>query len=85
MNTARARWSKVRIEVDEVVYEGQLYVPDGKCRVSDVLADERPFLNLIEVSINGKTPPERFIAVNKRYIRTLRALDEAGAALDRGL
>ena len=76
---ARARWSKVRVEVDDIVYDGQLYVPDGKRRVSDVLSDERPFLNLIEVSINGKTPRERFVAINKRYIRTLRILDEGDA------
>jgi len=76
----RARWSKVRVEVDDVVYDGQLYVPDGKRRVSDVLADERPFLNLIEVSVNGSEPRERFVAINKRYIRTLRILDEGELA-----
>lgn len=76
---ARARWSKVVVEVDGIAYEGQLYIPDGKRRVSDVLCDERPFLNLIEVAINGKTPRERYVAINKSYVRTLRVLDEGEA------
>ena len=45
-----------------------------------MLSDERPFLNLIEVSVNGKTLRERFIAINKRYIRTPRVLDEGDLA-----
>jgi hypothetical protein len=72
----RARWSKVQAEVDGIVYEGQLHIPDGLRRVSDVLSDERPFLNLIEVSVNGKPQRERYIAINKRHIRTLRVLDD---------
>lgn len=81
----RARWSKVRVEVDDVTYEGQLHLPDGLHRVSDVLCDDRPFLNLIEVSVNGKAPRERFIAINKRSIRTVRVLDdgELSGGLDR--
>jgi hypothetical protein len=80
----KARWSKVRVEVDDVVYDGQLYIPDGH-RASDVLSDDRSFLNLIEVSVDGKTPRERFIAINKRSIRTVRVLDdgELQGSLDR--
>ena len=73
---ARARRCVVRVEVEGAVYVGKMYVPDGKRRVSDVLADERSFLNLTDVSIDGSEILEEYLAVNKDYVRTLRILDE---------
>jgi hypothetical protein len=66
----------VRIETDSGTFVGRVYVAHGKGRVSDVLSDERPFLNLTEVKSGEAGPAEAFVAINKRCIRTLRVLDE---------
>jgi hypothetical protein len=73
---ARARWATVKIETDTAIYVGRLYVPETKQRVSDVLADERQFLSLTEVSVNSTLAVEPFVAVNKACVRTLRVLHE---------
>jgi hypothetical protein len=73
---ARARWCTVRIETDRAVYVGRVYVPETKKRLSDVLCDERPFLSLTDVSINGSGTLEPFMALNKQFIHTARIVDE---------
>ena len=79
----RAKWSLVSIETDSAIYVGRIFVPESQRRLSDVLCDERPFVNLTEVSINGCHPAEPFVALNKSCIRTVRVLeDEAGSPLD---
>lgn len=75
----RARWSTVRIETDTAVYVGRVFVPETKKRLSDVLCDDRPFLNVTEVSINDSETLESFVAVNKTCIRTVRVLHEGEA------
>jgi hypothetical protein len=75
-SAGRARWATVKVETENAVYVGRLYVPETKKRVSDVLGDERPFLNLTEVSTNDAVDTEGFLAINKAFIRTLRILDE---------
>jgi hypothetical protein len=72
----RARRCTVRIETDSGVFVGKVYVPHGKGRVSDVLSDERVFLNLTDATTNDGLTVESYIAVNKSHIRTLRVLDE---------
>jgi hypothetical protein len=66
----------VRIETEGASYVGQLYVPETKRRLTDVLADTRPFVHLVNVTINGGSEAEPFIALNKRFIRTVRIVDE---------
>jgi len=73
---ARARWATVRIETEGATYVGRLYVPESKKRLSDVLCDDRPFVNMTQVSINDSHQIEPFVALNKQYIRTVRVLDE---------
>jgi hypothetical protein len=72
----RARWATVRVETDGATYVGRVFVPETKRRLSDVLADERMFISLTEVSINDADVVEPFIAVNKQYIRTIRVLND---------
>jgi hypothetical protein len=72
----RARWATVRVETDGATYVGRVYVPETKRRLSDVLADERMFISMTEVSINDAEIVEPFIAVNKQYIRTIRVLND---------
>lgn len=79
----RAKWSLVSIETENAIYVGRVFVPETLRRLSDVLCDERPFVNLTEVSINGHQPVEPFVALNKTCIRTVRVLeDEAGTPYD---
>jgi len=72
----RAHRSTVRVETDSGTFVGKVYVAHGKGRVSDILSDERQFLNLTEVISSESGQIEPFVAINKRYIRTLRILDE---------
>ena len=72
----RARWVGVRIETDTATYVGRVYVPETKRRVSDLLSDDRPFVHLTEVVDPTTSNREAFIAINKRFIRTVRVLDE---------
>ena len=78
---SRARWATVRIETDGGTYVGRIYVPETKKRLSDVLSDERPFLNLTEVSFNGAPGVEPFVAINKQYVRTIRVIEECEAGV----
>ena len=77
--SARAKWSTVRIETDTAVYVGRIFIPETKRRLSDVLSDDRPFINLTEVSVNDTEGTEAFVALNKRYVRTVRILHEGDA------
>ena len=77
---SRAKWATVRVETEGATYVGRLYVPDSKRRLSDVLCDDRPFLNLTEVSINDSAVMEPFVALNKSYVRTVRILHEGELA-----
>jgi hypothetical protein len=79
--SGKARWCKVRIETETAVYVGRMYLTDGKKRLSDVLCDERPFLNLTEVTINDCGSVESFVALNKNYVRTLRILQDVAEAM----
>ena len=74
-----ARWAMVRVETDGGVYVGRVFVPEPRTRVSDVLADDRQFLSLTEVRVNDGAQVEAYMAVNKRFVRTLRILDEGFA------
>jgi len=75
----RARWATVRIETEGTVYVGRIFVPETKKRVSDVIADERMFLNLTQVSVNDSSAVEAFVALNKQYVKTIRVLNESEA------
>ena len=79
----RARWATVRIETEAHVYVGRIYVPETKKRLSDVLSDERLFINLTEVSVNDSAGIEPFIAINKQYVRTIRVIEENEIRPDR--
>jgi DNA-directed RNA polymerase alpha subunit len=79
-SAARARWATVRIETEGTVYVGRIYVPETKKRVSDVIADDRMFLNLTQVSVNDSSEVEAFVALNKQYVKTIRVISENEAA-----
>jgi len=76
---ARARWATVRIETEGTVYVGRIFVPETKKRLSDVISDERMFLNLTQVSVNDSAAVEPFVALNKQYVKTIRVINESEA------
>lgn len=78
---SQATWPTVRIETDLATYVGQVCVPATTRRLSDVLADERPFLHLVQVQINDGCEREPFLALNKSFIRTVRIVDEGKGEL----
>lgn len=71
----RARRAVVHVVTERHHYHGTLYVPDGKKRVSDVLCDGKPFLNLTDVATDGGAVDE-FLAINKSAILSLRIVRE---------
>jgi hypothetical protein len=86
MAPSRARWATVQVDTETGTYVGRLYVPETKKRASDVLSDDRLFIFLTEVSLGESTHVEPFVAINKRFVRTVRILDDgAPEGIPRGL
>ena len=77
---AKARWATVRIETEGAVYVGRVFVPETKKRLSDVLCDDRPFLNMTDVTINDGDQVEPFVAINKTFVKSVRVLHEEDSA-----
>jgi lipoate-protein ligase B len=73
---AVTRWATVRIEAAAATYVGRVYVAENQQRLADVLADDRPFISLNGVTINGEPDMEPFVAVSKRCIRSIHVLAE---------
>ncbi len=69
----------MRVETEGTVYVGRIYVPETKKRLSDVLCDDRAFLNLTEVTIGNSDHVEPFVAVNKTFVKSVRVLHEEEA------
>lgn len=81
----RARWATIRVETDGCIYVGRVYVPETRKRLSDMLCDERTFLNLTDVTINGSAVIEPFVALNKSFVKSVRVVSEDDAAAPRSL
>jgi hypothetical protein len=65
---------KVRVRVRTVnsTYEGNLLVPPMRRRVSDVLNDDdRTFINLTDVRIDGGQEIIPFVSLNKHMIEAI--------------
>jgi hypothetical protein len=75
-HAGRARWATVRVETDDGIYVGRMFIPEMKKRLSDVLCDERPFICLTEPTKDAAPMMESFVAVNKSFVRTVRVLHE---------
>ena len=69
-----ATGKKVRVKVRTVnaSYEGNLLIPPMRKRVSDVLnEEERTFINLTDVHVNGSVDKIPFISINKDMIESI--------------
>jgi hypothetical protein len=75
-SATRSRWATLSIETDGGHFVGRLFVPETKKRASDVLCDDRPFIFLTEVSVDQSETIEPFLAISKRYIKTVRILHD---------
>jgi hypothetical protein len=73
---SRARWERIQVDTDAASYVGKIYIPETRKRLSDLLSDERPFINLTEVSVNESEKLEDYLAINKQFVRTVRVLKE---------
>jgi hypothetical protein len=65
---------KVHVQVRTVYasYEGILIIPPMRKRVSDVLnEEERTFINLTDVQINGSSETVPYISINKDMIESI--------------
>ncbi len=69
---AQDRRIRVKISMGRSVYEGLLTIPPMRKRVSDVInEDNRPFINLTDVRIDGATSSVPYVSINKRLIESL--------------
>jgi hypothetical protein len=81
------QWELVRVETATGIYVGRLYIPRNKRRLSDVLDDRRPFLNLRDVTTGNGEAPEPFVALGKSHVlcvRLLNASEQEQYVRDRG-
>jgi hypothetical protein len=63
---------KVQVKTVRSTYEGNLLIPQMRKRVSDVLnEEERFFINLTEVHIDGAGPEIPFVSLNKHLIESI--------------
>ncbi len=68
---------KVQVKTVRSTYEGFLTIPQMRKRVSDVLnEEERFFINLTEVLVDGNKSPISFISLNKHMIESIVEIPE---------
>jgi hypothetical protein len=69
---SRSRKVRVKVRTTTATYEGDLLIPPMRNRVSDVLnEEERLFINLTDVSIDGGSEKIAFVSVNKNLIESI--------------
>ena len=70
--TAAGKLVRVKVKTGNTMYEGNLLIPPMRKRVSDILnEEERTFINLTDVSINGSKETLAFVALNKELIESI--------------
>jgi Family of unknown function (DUF6812) len=63
---------RVKVRTSFASYEGILLIPPMRKRVSDVLNEEdRTFINLTDVQINGSKEMVPYISINKDMIESI--------------
>jgi len=63
---------RVKVRTVNATYEGNLLIPPMRKRVSDVLnEEERTFINLTDVQIDGSKEIIPFVALNKEMIESI--------------
>jgi len=64
--------TKVQVKTLRTTYEGYMTVPEMRKRISDIVNEEdRLFINLTDVLVDGKEPPIPFVSLNKNMIESI--------------
>ncbi|MFQ5781210.1 MAG: hypothetical protein ACE5HN_10560 [Nitrospiria bacterium] len=64
--------TKVQVKTMRTTYEGYMTVPEMRKRISDIVNEEdRLFINLTDVLVDGKEPPIPFVSLNKNMIESI--------------
>jgi hypothetical protein len=68
---------KIQVKTDRSTYEGYLTIPQMRKRVSDVLNEEdRLFINLTDVQVDGSAAQIHFVSINKNMIESIIEIPE---------
>ncbi len=61
---------RVRLKVEDKIYHGDIYLTDLKCRVSDIMNDDRKFISIVNTTqeIGDKNLKIGFFILNKSII-----------------
>ncbi|MFQ5580322.1 MAG: hypothetical protein ACE5FZ_06895 [Nitrospiria bacterium] len=63
---------KIQVRTLRASYEGYITIPQMRKRISDVLNEEdRRFINMTDVFVDGKEEPISFVSVNKSMIESI--------------
>jgi len=63
---------RIQIRTLRTNYEGYITIPQMRKRISDVLNEEdRRFINLTDVHVDGKEEPISFVSINKSMIESI--------------
>lgn len=77
VSMAKQKRVKVQVRTMRVSYEGYMTIPQMRKRISDVVNEEdRLFINLTDVLVDGKDPSIPFVSVNKNMIESILESDE---------
>ena len=69
---AEGKKARVTVKTRSATYEGTLLIPVMRRRVSDMLNDEdKTFINLTEVRIDGAKDPVPYVTINKHQIESI--------------
>ncbi|HIE66337.1 MAG: hypothetical protein ABGX83_09265 [Nitrospira sp.] len=68
---------RIQVRTSQANYEGYITIPQMRKRISDVLNEEdRRFINLTDVLVDGKEESIPFVSVNKSMIESILECDE---------
>jgi hypothetical protein len=67
-------FTRVVIEAEGATYKGDIYLPDLKSRVSDIMNDDRKFVSIVNATreVGDKTLKIGFFILNKSIIHLVR-------------
>ncbi len=68
---------KIQVKTVRSIYEGYLTIPQIRKRVSDILnEEERLFINLTDVLVDGQVPLVPFVSLNKNMVESVSVIGE---------
>ncbi len=76
--TTKGKFVRVKIRAFETLYTGDIYITDIKSRVSDIINDNRMFIELVNATEEGKIDDIEigYIALSKSIIESVSVVEE---------